>query len=400
MSDLDAFRAELRDFLETACPASMRTPVDLTQTGNWGGRKREFYEPVEDGERWMKAMAGRGLTAPTWPREYGGAGLDRAEHAVLVEEMARIGARPPLSSIGLIMLGPLLLELGSEAQKREHLPAIANGDIRWCQGYSEPGAGSDLAAVQTRAEDRGDHYVVTGQKIWTSYADRSDMIFCLVRTDPDAPKHKGISFLLVDMDQPEVRTRPIRLISGASPFCETFFDGARAEKRNLVGAPGAGWTIGKRLLQFERQSIGGLDGAARGGRRATPLPDLARRYCGERGGRIADPVLRDRVAALEMRAHAQRTTMRRVADEARAGTGVGTASSIFKYLATEGNKRRYELLLEILGARGIGWEGPGFTADELATTRQWLRSKANSIEGGTSEIQLDIIARRVLGLPR
>ncbi|MCA9511846.1 MAG: acyl-CoA dehydrogenase family protein [Myxococcota bacterium] len=396
-SDLEAFRAEVRAFLEEHCPATMRGPIDLMATANWGGRRREFFEPREDGERWMHVMAERGFTVPTWPKEYGGGGLSTAQARVLAQEMARIEARPPHTNIGITMLGPTLLEFGTEEQKREHVPKIARGEIRWCQGYSEPGAGSDLASLQTRCEDRGDHYVLNGQKIWTSYADKSDWIFCLVRSDPKASKHEGISFVLVDMDQPGVRTSPIKLISGSSPFCQTFFENARVEKRDLVGKPGQGWTIGKRLLQFERQSISGV-GAPRA-QRAVSLGELGKRYLGDDGGRVADARLREAIAHVEIEQRALGATVRRSQDEARAGGEVGTASSIFKYVATETNKARHELALEILGSQGLGWEGDGFDADELALTRQWLRSKANSIEGGSSEIQLNIIAKRVLGLP-
>ena len=297
------------------------------------------------------------------------------------------------------MLGPTLLEYGTEEQKREHLSAITAGRIRWCQGYSEPGAGSDLASIQTRCEDMGDHFRINGQKIWTSYADKSDWIFCLVRSNPDAPKHEGISFLLIDMDQQGVTTSPIQLISGSSPFCQTFLENARAEKKDLVGPLNGGWTIAKRLLQFERQSIGGMGSARARGPKQTTLAELAMEYCGERDGQVADGALRDEIAALGIDAHAMAATIRRTGDEARSGNPIGTASSIFKYLFTENNKRRLELRIALLGMQGLGWEGDGFEDSELAATRDWLRSKANSIEGGTSEVQLNIIAKRVLGLP-
>jgi alkylation response protein AidB-like acyl-CoA dehydrogenase len=318
---------------------------------------------------------------------------------VLQEEMARIRARAPLSSLGLLMLGPMLLEMASEAQKREHIPPIVRGEIRWCQGYSEPGAGSDLASLATRAEDRGDHFIVNGQKIWTSYANDSDWIFCLVRTDPQKSKHEGISFLLIDMDQPGVSTQPIKLISGASPFCQTFFENARAEKRNLIGPLNGGWNIAKRLLQFERQGIGNIgSGGGRPGGSGSARA-LAQRYCGSADGRISDPLLRDRVAWTEMQEQLLGATIRRSGDEARAGQDVGAASSIFKLAGSELNQARQELLVSILGTQGLGWEGAGFAPEELEITRAWLRSKANTIEGGTSEVQLNVIAKRVLGLP-
>jgi alkylation response protein AidB-like acyl-CoA dehydrogenase len=396
VSEIEAFRGEVRAWLEANCPAEMRVPLDPSvEGGYWGGRKRHLADPVA--RLWCERCAERGFTAPTWPSEYGGGGLSREQARVLQEEMTRIRARPPLSSIGIIMLGPMLLELASEEQKREHIPPIVRGEIRWCQGYSEPGAGSDLAGLATRAEDRGDHFSVNGQKIWTSFANDSDWIFCLVRTDPSKPKHEGISFLLIDMDQPGVTTQPIRLISGASPFCQTFFENARAEKRNLIGPVNGGWNIAKRLLQFERQGIATIGSGARTGQ-SSPRA-LAQRYCGSENGRIADPLVRDRVAALEMHEQLIGATLRRSGDEARAGQAVGAASSIFKLVGSEVNQQRQELLVSILGTQGLGWEGAGFTSEELEITRAWLRSKANTIEGGTSEVQLNVIAKRVLGLP-
>jgi alkylation response protein AidB-like acyl-CoA dehydrogenase len=215
----------------------------------WGGRKFRFSSPAQ--KLWLERMAERGWTVPTWPRAYGGAGLSALQAKVLAQEMRALNCRSPLNSFGIWMLGPALLQFGTEAQKLEHLPPIARGEIRWCQGYSEPNAGSDLASLATRAEDGGDHFVVNGQKIWTSYADKADWIFCLVRTSTDS-KHNGISFVLFDMASPGVRTQPILLISGASPFCETFFDNVRVEKRNLVGTLNKGWDVAKYLLGHER----------------------------------------------------------------------------------------------------------------------------------------------------
>src|SRR6478609_3143972 len=212
MTDLDQFRTDTRAWLEANCPAEMRQPMRSEKDACWGGRNFTFQSDAQ--RQWLEAMAGRGWTVPDWPKEYGGGGLSPAETKILKQEMARINARSPLTSFGISMLGPALLKYGSEEQKRHYLPQIARGEIHWCQGYSEPGAGSDLAGLQTRCEDKGDHWLVNGQKVWTSYADKADWIFCLVRTDPQAPKHKGISFLLFDMASPGVSTRPILLISG------------------------------------------------------------------------------------------------------------------------------------------------------------------------------------------
>jgi alkylation response protein AidB-like acyl-CoA dehydrogenase len=399
MSDLDTFRSETREWLEASCPPSLRTPISSIDDLEWGGRRAAGR--TDDKKRWLDAMAGRGWICPTWPVEYGGAGLDRGHARVLSEELRRIGARQPLLSFGISMLSPVLMEFGDEEQKRRFLPDIASGRIAWCQGYSEPGAGSDLASLQTRAEDRGDHYRVDGQKIWTSYADRSDWIFCLVRTEPEASKHDGISFLLFDMESPGVSVSPIRLISGKSPFCQTFFQDVEVPKDQLVGPRGGGWTIAKRLLQHEREMISTLGGVgtSAGSQRAAGPVELARRYCGEHEGRIADPIARDALTRIRMDERAFGAALRRAAEEARSGMPPGPASSMFKLYGTELNKRRHELLVEILGAQALGWEGEGFSEEELRETREWLRSKGNSIEGGTSEIQLNVIAKRVLGLP-
>lgn len=391
MSDLQQFRIETRTWLEENCPPAMREPVRGFEDFYSGGRRPEISHP--DQKLWCDRMAGRGWTVPEWPREYGGAGLDREELKVLRQELARINARRPLDSFGISMLGPALLEFGNEAQKREHLPPIARGEIRWCQGYSEPNAGSDLASLQTRAEDRGDHYIVNGQKVWTSYADKADWIFCLVRTDTSGSKHEGISFLLFDMATPGVSTRPIRLISGSSPFCETFFDNVRADKRNLVGEEGRGWTIAKYLLTHEREMISGFGAAP-----TRSLGEAALETFGaDASGRLANGILRHGIAQYQLDALAFDATMARVGDEARAGQGLGAASSIFKYYGTELNKRRNELNMAIEGEPALGWEGEVYRGGH--TCRDWLRSKGNSIEGGTSEIQLNIIAKRVLGLP-
>jgi alkylation response protein AidB-like acyl-CoA dehydrogenase len=329
-----------------------------------------------------------------WPKEYGGGGLSGEENRVLQQELSRLEARPPLMSFGVWMLGPVLLEYATEAQKKTFLPPIVRGEVRWCQGYSEPGAGSDLAGLQTRAEDCGDHFLVNGQKVWTSYADQADWIFCLVRTDTKV-KHEGISFLLFDMASPGVEARPIKLISGSSPFCETFFDDVKVPKDHLVGKLNGGWDIAKRLLQYERQNIsaGGFGGGA-----GLEIEDAAKEYVGAADGRIADPDLRARVAAHKMDAKAFSLTVRRAEQESKATKGPSPAVSIIKYAAASLNQEKCELMVEALGLQGLGWEGDGFDPSALRQTRAWLRSKGNSIEGGTSEVNLNVIAKRVLGL--
>ena len=389
---LETFRAETRSWLEANCPDSMRTPMPADEYPG-GGRRARFKN--EDTKTWMQRCAEKGFTVPTWPQEYGGAGLDVDQAKVLRQEMARIKARAPLVGMGLSMIGPALLEFGTEDQKAEHLPKIASGAIWWCQGYSEPNSGSDLASLQTRAVADGDEYVINGQKIWTSGADNADWIFCLVRTDPQAPKHNGITFILFDMDQPGVAVKPIKLISGLSPFCETFFEDARALKKNVVGRVNEGWTVAKRLLQYERTMIGGGDGPSN----RVPVAEVAKQYLGTAGGKIADPELRQQITQHAMDDRSFGLTVRRTGEESKSTKAPSFVSSMFKLYGTEQNKLRSELLLKAMGSQMLGWEGSGFEAEELDATRAWLRTKANSIEGGTSEVQLNIIAKRVLSLP-
>ena len=385
----DTFRAELREWLEANCPPSLRDGNNSMEAVCWGGRNWQFAS--EDQKLWLDRCVARGLTVPTWPRDYGGAGLSREEEKIFHDEMARINARYPLQSFGIWMLGPALLQFGTEAQKQHYLPPIARGEIRWCQGYSEPGAGSDLASVQTKCEDKGDHWLVNGQKIWTSYADKADAIFALVRSDREAAKHLGITFLLIDMDRPGVSTRPIKLISGMSPFCETFFDDVVVPKTDAGGIPAVvgevnrGWDVATYLLTHDRTMISGMGGSA-----ARPLGAVLQ---DDLGG-VMDAVTRAAALKAEIDGLAFALTAERYKDMAEAGQGVGHASAMLKYVGTELNKDRHELLMSAGGSDALDWDG----AFE-ARPADWLRTKANSIEGGTSEVMLGIVARRVLGLP-
>jgi alkylation response protein AidB-like acyl-CoA dehydrogenase len=402
MADLEAFRAEVRAWLAANAPPALRgLELEPESGGNWGGR-RPHWDPPEM-QRWLEVAAARGFTAPTWPREFGGGGLSGEQAKVLADEMRREKMPPPLTGFGLSMIGPTLLRFGSEEQKREHLPKVCRGEIRWCQGYSEPDAGSDLASLQTRAVRDGDQLVVSGTKVWTSYGDLSDWIFALVRTHPQAKKQEGISFVLIDMETPGVSVRPIKLISGKSPFCETRFENVRVPLRNVVGQVDGGWTVAKALLGHERNMIADLFGSVQGRKPRAPgstLANLAREYLGgEHGVPLPDPLLRDEIARCEMDERAFALTVARARDAAKAGHQPGSESSLFKVYATELNKRRTELSVRIAGPQGLGWDGAGFSEDEVRRTRQWLRARGNSIEGGTSEIQLNIIAKRVLGLP-
>jgi len=385
MADLDIFRQETRAWLEANCPLEMRTPMRDESDAVWGGRNATFKSDAQ--RQWLNVMGERGWTVPDWPSEYGGGGLSPAETKILRQEMAAIGARSPLMSFGISMLGPALLKYGTEEQKKRFLPEIARGEIRWCQGYSEPNAGSDLASLQTKCEDKGDHWLVNGQKVWTSYADQADWIFCLVRTDPEAPKHKGISFLLFDMASPGVSTKPILLISGYSPFCETFFDDVKVPKDQIVGELNKGWDVAKYLLGHEREMISGFGLGGSGGSLGAALNERLE----------DDPILRAQVALFDVDAMAFRAMSERFMDELKAGQAHPAQPSMMKYAGTELNKARHELVVAAGGSDALEWESDRSKGGKAA--REWLRTKANSIEGGTSEIQLGIIAKHILQLP-
>ncbi|MCS5582835.1 MAG: acyl-CoA dehydrogenase family protein [Pseudomonadales bacterium] len=398
MCSIENFRKETRGWLEANCPASMRTRM-VAGEDLGGGRKRKGTNP--DAYVWLGRMAEKGWTAPTWPKEYGGGGLPKDEFLILLEELQRIKARPPLSGMGISMIGPTLLEYGTEDQKQRHLPSIIKGDIAWCQGYSEPGAGSDLASLQTRAEDKGDYYLVNGSKVWTSGAMHADWIFCLVRTNPQAPKHEGISFLLFSMDSPGVSVKPIEMLNGHSPFCQTFFDDVEVSKIDLVHKENQGWSVAKRLLQHERSGLASLASADKAGplQRIKPsmsLADLAKHYADS--DVIADAALRDEIVVNEMQKRAFNLTQARAVAESEANTP-GAATSIFKYIEAEYVKDQLELQNRARGTQALGWEGDAFTREEISMCRLNLEAKSISIAGGSNEIQLNIIAKRVLGLP-
>lgn len=386
------FREQTRAWLEQNCPPEMRTPMTSEDDVCWGGRNCKFASEAQ--QVWLQRMAAKGWTVPAWPLEYGGAGLTPEQAKVLAQEMRSLGCRSPLNSFGIWMLGPALLKFGTEAQKLEHMPKIARGEIRWCQGYSEPNAGSDLASLQAKAQDQGDHFIVNGQKIWTSYADKADWIFCLVRTDPAAKKHTGISFVLFDMASKGVSTKPIQLISGKSPFCETFFDNVRVEKSNLVGTAGGGWDVAKYLLTHEREMISSI-----GDRSVSrPLGQVAASLMGvDAQGRLADSLLRAQIAEFEVDEAAFRLMLERFGDMAKTRQAHPAFSSALKYYGAELNKRRHELMMAAGGTDALEWESE--RSQQGAAARTWLRTKGNSIEGGTSEVQLNVISKRILELP-
>ena len=387
-ADLAGFRADAHAWLEANFPKSLKADPDATAELIPGGEK-----PTGDALVWKQRMADKGWGTPTWPKAYGGGGLSGPEARILAEEMAAIGAYNPIQGMGTSMFGPTLLEYGTEDQKQRHIPPIVRGEVRWCQGYSEPGAGSDLAALSTKCEDAGDHWKINGQKIWTSGAQYSDWCFCLVRTDT-SKKHEGISFVLIDMHQPGVETRPIRLIAGSSPFCETFFTDARAEKNDMVGPLNGGWSIGKRLLQHVRSGLGG--GGLMGG--GKPLPAIADAYAEDADGLGAED-LRDRIIAQAIDTRAHVLTIARAAAEAKGNLNPSATTSVMKNSVTKIGQDKAELTLEIMGSSGLGWEGDGFKPDERTAVRAWLSGKATTIFGGSAEIQNNIISKRILGLP-
>ena len=391
----DAFRQEVRDWLEENCPQSQRQPA-VAADQFWGGRSGSF--PSEDARLWYERMRDKGWVAPEWPREYGGAALDAQQARIIKQEMKRINARTPLYGLGLWMLGPALLEYGNTSQKEQHLPAIVKAETRWAQGYSEPGAGSDLASLQCRAEEHDDHFLVNGSKIWTTAADRCDWIFCLVRTSTEGKTQEGISFLLIDMHSPGVSTTPIELISGESEFCQTFFDNVKVPRENLVGELNKGWSVAKALLVHERKLMAEIGSDSP--RKVVSPREAAEQYLQKDDtGKLTNTELRSQLADYDMQMHAIGLTHMRCFEERQAGVR-SPAPLVMKYLGTEAEKTKSELLLKIMGSRGLGWEGDGFTDEELDTLRLWAMSKAMTIAGGSSEIQLNVIAKSVLELPQ
>jgi acyl-CoA dehydrogenase len=384
MSELESFRAEIRDWIEANCPPEMRSPANGDGEICWGGRNFVFKNDAQ--KLWMVRCAEKGLTVPDWPKDCGGAGLSVQETKIFRQEMVRAKARSPLNSFGIWMLGPALLKFGTEEQKRHYLPQIARGEIRWCQGYSEPGSGSDLVSLQTFGEDKGDHWVVNGQKVWTSYADKADWIFCLVRTNKE-DRYQGISFLLFDMETPGVTTKPIKLISGSSPFCETFFDNVKVPKHQIVGELNRGWDVAKFLLGHEREMISGMGGdggtASLGGGFKDVLAD--------------EPVLRAQMALFDVESLSFRAHSERFMDEWKTGKAHPAYSNLMKYIGTELNKKRHELVMAAGGTDALEWDSERANGGKRA--RDWLRTKANSIEGGTSEVMLNVVAKRILDMP-
>lgn len=389
---LETFRLETRNWLADNCPPGARGPGEISN----GSTKIDIKD--SDTRVWIERMAEKGWTVPSWPKAYGGGGLSTDEVIVLLQEMKAISARPALSSFGTSMIGPTLLEYGTEDQKQRHLPRIARAEVEWCQGYSEPGSGSDLASLQTRAVLEGDQFIINGQKTWTSGAHNADWMFILVRTDRDAPKHEGISFMLLPMDQPGVDVRPIPLISGVSTFNDTFFDNAVAARNDLVGELNRGWTVGKRLLQHERSGMESLL-AGSTSKKDESLLGIAKEYLGVTDGKLAEPLTRDEIVTYQMNSESLQLTRKRVVEETQSGATPGPATSIFKVISSELEQKNYDLITKVRGSRGFGVDELEFSEQERAIVKQFFFTRAASIYSGSNEVQRNIIAKRVLGLP-
>ena len=392
-TEIEEFREETRSWLKENCPEGARGPGQIA----WGSSKVILEKDVS---LWLQRMSEKGWTVPTWPKEYGGADLQIDFYPALIQELTAIGARTPLTGRGVNYIGPTILELGSEEQKQKWLPGIARGEGGWAMGYSEPGAGSDLASLTTKAELVGDEYRINGRKTWTSDAVDCDYIFVLARTDDDKPKHLGISLILVDMNQEGVEVNPIRLLSGASPFNETIFNDARASSLDVIGGINQGWSAGKRLLQFERSTHAGINtSGSQGGRSSRDdTVDLVKKYCTVSNQKIIDDPIRSRLIKFDLQKTAQALTQKRTIEETKA-RAPGFASSAVKLSNALVEQERDELLIQAMGSLGIGWSNNGFSNQETELTRSWLRQKSLTIAGGTKEVQLNIIAKRVLGLP-
>jgi alkylation response protein AidB-like acyl-CoA dehydrogenase len=383
----NAFRAEVRSFLQQAWTPDLAARVD-----------DDDRYPQAIGE-WQRRLFERGWVAPGWPRQHGGCEWTPTQRYLYELERSAIGA-PEVPPFGIKMVGPVIIQFGNAAQQARFLPRILRAQDWWCQGYSEPGAGSDLASLKTRAERAGDHYIVNGQKIWTTYAQHADWMFCLVRTDNAARRQDGISFLLIDMKSPGIRVRPIVSIDGVHSLNEVFFDNVRVPVDNLVGEPDRGWTYAKSLLAHERTAIAGVGDSKRRLRRLRQLAQ--RETCG--GKPLAeDPILQARMADIEIELMALETMELRALFEASKGKGPGPESSLLKIKGSEVQQAIQTLMMEIAGLYGAVLPG-GLDAQAIGhdfgdeARRAYMYGRAATIYGGSNEVQKNITAKAVLGL--
>jgi alkylation response protein AidB-like acyl-CoA dehydrogenase len=382
----EAFRAEVRAWIDATMPADLRAKAEI-----------DAYFEMPEVMRWHKLLAKRGWVAPHWPKEHGGPGLDPTARFVLTEELELAGA-PFLSPFGLSMVGPLIMQFGNAAQKARYLPPILSGEEVWCQGYSEPNAGSDLASLKMSAVKQGDKYVVNGQKTWTTYAQYADWIFCLVRTDAKGKKQEGISFLLIDIKTPGVEVKPMKTIGGTETFCETFFTNVEVPVENLVGPEGGGWMLAKALLGHERTMIAAVGTTFRSLGR---IKRVAAQTIVDGEPLIEDARFRARLARLEVRLRGLQMANYRTLAGAQLGKAPGPESSILKLVGSELQQQIYELGMEVMGLDSLSWFNPRGVVPPLA---EWIPSmfnytRATTIYGGSSEIQKNVIAKYILGLP-
>ncbi len=391
MSDVDAYRRELRGWLEVNLPSWWREEVAPGSNGF------ELFDSHFEALRvWHRDLFEAGYMGITWPVEYGGRGLDVSHQLVVAEELARADAPPTVNGLGIGLAGAALLSFGTDAQKQRYLRKMLSAEEIWCQGYSEPGSGSDLASLQTRAIRDGDHYLVNGQKIWTSNGKEADWMFCLVRSDPDAPKHGGIGFLLIDMKSEGIEVAPLRQITNGSDFCQVFFTDVRVPAENMVGEPTQGWQIANHVLAHER---GASVDVIRYERQLDTIADSARRQ--KRGGAplSQDPRFRQRFAALRVEFEALRQSTYRSLRALESGAELGPESSLHKVMASEFEQRLARLGNDIQGPYGQLWQQGHRTPERGVWQFRELWSRAFSIYSGTNQIQRNIISERVLGLP-
>jgi alkylation response protein AidB-like acyl-CoA dehydrogenase len=388
--DAGSFRQQIRQWLQDNCPQSVRDPLLGEELRFQGGN----FPFADEGHRlWRERCVEQGLQAPGMDEQYGGGGYSPEQVVIFEEEMKRIDALPPLSGSGLTMVAPAVLKYGSEDIKQRFLPDTLKGNWCWCQGFSEPGAGSDLASLALRADSDGDDYILNGSKIWTTFAHHSDWMFALVRTD-NSHKQKGITFLLLGVRTPGVEVKPIRMIGGNSIFNEVFFTDVRVPKANVVGNENEGWNVAKYLMQHERDSIS--DFGFTGG---VELSDYAREAGLMVDGRLSNPQLRAELAENEIESFTFDCTLQRFNQLAEIGQEAGAHSSVLKYSGSRLMSNRSEMVVSLCGIEGTSWEPALNTEGRDAPSKAWLVDKAVAILGGTSEIQLNIISKAILNLP-
>ncbi|TMC00678.1 MAG: acyl-CoA dehydrogenase [Chloroflexi bacterium] len=387
-SEEEAFRKEVHDFIEKECPKELR------------GKDVNFFQNVGSLLEWRKKVASKGWVAPAWPKEYGGAGMSVMEQFIYSMETARMRAPAPIfiGGLAVAVIGPTIIIYGSEEQKKEHIPPILAGQTMWCQGFSEPGSGSDLASLQTRAVKDGDDYVINGQKIWTTLAHMSQYMLLLARTDPDVPKHKGLSYFIVPMNSPGVTTRPLMNMAGSHEFNEVFFEDVRIPTKNLVGEENRGWYQAVTTLDIERSNIGSAVGQQQS---VEDIVNFVKDNAGNGVTRVKqDAGLRAELAERYLEAQVAMSLSMRVVSMQAKGMIPNYEASAVKLYSMELNQRIANTALRVMGMYGQLGRGAKWAPLKGRQEFTYLRSVANTIEGGTSEIQRNIVAQRGLGLPR